>query len=319
MVQTYCIGVGNGFDAIKLILKAYITLEKINVGDEIIVPANTYIATILAVSEVGLHPVLVEPDPKTFNIDPNKIEEKISVKTKAILAVHLYGQLADLKTIHKIAAKHNLYVFDDAAQAHGCLDTEKKKVGNLCHATAFSFYPGKNLGALGDAGAVTTNNKEVADLIRVLANYGSHQKYYNVHKGINSRLDELQAGVLSVKLKHLDADNEYRRKIAARYLSEINNTKIVVPTYNGSKNHVFHLFVILCSKRNELQAYLKNNGIQTLIHYPIPTHLQQAYTELNKKSFPITEKIHQQALSLPISPVISNDQVSLIIKHLNQF
>lgn len=313
----YCIGVGNGLDAIKLILKAYIELGKINLGDEIIVPANTYIATILAVSEVGLTPILVEPNSKTYNIDVAEIAKKITIKTKAILAVHLYGQLADIETLHQLSKTHNLFIFDDAAQAHGATDSQGNKVGSLCHATAFSFYPGKNLGALGDAGAITTNNKELAHLIRSLANYGSSKKYVHLHKGINSRLDELQAGILSIKLKHLDADNVCRQQIAKRYLSEIKNDKITLPVYDGSNNHVFHLFVIQCKEREQLQAFLKENGIQTLIHYPLAPHQQEAYKEWNEQSFPITEKIHQQVLSLPISPVLTDNEVSTIIKTIN--
>lgn len=315
----YCIGVANGFDAIKLILKAYLELGKINLGDDILVPANTYIATVLAINEVGLTPVLVGPDSNTYNIDPNRIEEKITSKTKAILVVHLYGQLAAMDEINSVAKKHKLLVFEDAAQAHGATNSEGKKAGNLSNATAFSFYPGKNLGALGDAGAVTTNNKELADLIRVLANYGSNKKYYNSHKGINSRLDELQAGVLNIKLKELDADNEYRRAIAKRYLTEIKNDKIQLPFYDGSENHVFHVFVVLCEQRDLLQAFLEENGIQTLIHYPLPIHKQEAYKEWSELKFPVTEKIHQQVLSLPISPVLTEAEMSKVIKVINQF
>lgn len=315
----YCVGVANGFDAIKLILKASIALGNINLGDEVIVPANTYIATVLAISEVGLTPVLVEPDLTTFNINVAKIEEKITSKTKAVFAVHLYGQLANMEAIQCVATQYNLLVFEDAAQAHGAKNTNGLKAGNLSNATAFSFYPGKNLGALGDAGAVTTNNKELADLIRVLANYGSNKKYYNSHKGINSRLDEFQAGVLSIKLQQLDADNESRRQIAKRYLSEIKNDKIQLPIYNTTENHVFHVFVILTETREALQVYLKENGIETLIHYPLPIHQQKAYTEWNEQCFPITEKIHQQALSLPISPVLTAEEVAKIIKIINQF
>ncbi|MDO6801294.1 DegT/DnrJ/EryC1/StrS family aminotransferase [Wenyingzhuangia sp. 1_MG-2023] len=313
----FCVGVGNGFDAIKLILKAYMALGEIHLGDEIIVPANTYIATILAITEVGLTPVLVEPEIDTFNMDVSFISKKITTKTKAILAVHLYGQLANMKGINKIAKEHSLLVFEDAAQAHGAMDEHGNRAGNLSNAAAFSFYPGKNLGALGDAGSITTNNRQIAALIRVLANYGSDKKYYNSHKGINSRLDELQAGILSIKLKELDADNAKRRAIAQRYLSEIKNKTIVLPTYHKSKNHVFHLFVILCEKRDELQVYLDRNGIQTMIHYPLSPHQQEAYAEWNELSFPITEKIHEEALSLPISPVLTTKEVDLIIEKIN--
>lgn len=317
----YCIGTGNGFDALVLIFKAYIVLGKLQKGDEVIVPANTYIASILAILQADLVPVFVEPKLETYNIDPNLITEKISSKTKVILVVHLYGQLAEMDAINEIAVPNNLLVIEDAAQSHGAfleVEDQKSKVisGN---AQAYSFYPGKNLGALGDGGAVVTNDQELSSTIQSLRNYGSETKYHNDHKGINSRLDELQASFLNVKLSHLDSDNELRRGIARRYLVEINNDKIVLPHSDLSNNHVFHLFVIRTKNRTELQEYLHENGIQTVIHYPIPPHKQKALSECNDLSFPITEKIHDQVLSLPISPVLTAAEVDYIISVLNKY
>ncbi|HEX8575179.1 MAG TPA: DegT/DnrJ/EryC1/StrS family aminotransferase [Flavobacterium sp.] len=314
----YCIGVGNGLDALVLIFKAYIQLGKINKGDEVIVPANTYIASILAILEADLVPVLVEPDLETYNLDPNKIQEKISSKTKAILAVHLYGQLADIISINEIASQNSLLVIEDAAQSHGAI-LGNKKAGNLGNAAGFSFYPGKNLGALGDAGAVTTNDAELAKMIYSLRNYGSEKKYINDFIGVNSRLDEIQAAFLTIKLPNLDQGNTIRRKIAKRYLSEVKNEKIILPFYDGSNNHVFHVFVVRTKNRNNLQEYLLVNNIQTLIHYPIPPHKQKALSFMQKLSFPITEKIHEEILSLPISPVMADDEVNFIIEILNQY
>ena len=314
----YCIGVGNGLDALVLIFKAYIQLGKIDEGDEIIVPANTYIASILAILEADLVPVLVEPILETYNLDPNKIQEKITSKTKAILAVHLYGQLADLDSINEIAVKNNLLVIEDAAQSHGAI-SGNKKAGNLANAAGFSFYPGKNLGALGDAGAITTNNDELAKMLFSLRNYGSEKKYVNDFIGVNSRLDELQAGFLNIKLPNLDEENEIRNKMARRYISEIKNDKIVLPFYDNSKNHVFHIFVIRTKNRAELQDYLLKNNIQTLIHYPIPPHKQKALSFLKLPSFPITEKIHDEILSLPLSPVMKVEEVDFLIATLNKY
>ena len=315
----HCIGVGNGLDALVLIFRAYIELGQLNKGDEVIVPANTYIASILAILQAGLVPVLVEPDVDTFNISPDLIIANLSPKTKAVLAVHLYGQLANMESINRIAKQHGLLIIEDAAQAHGAINTQGFKAGNLSDAAGFSFYPGKNLGALGDAGAVTTNNNDLAKMIFSLRNYGSEQKYYNDHIGYNSRLDELQAGFLNVKLPHLDTENEQRKVIANRYLSEITNPKIVLPQYNGGRHHVFHLFVIRTENRDALQHYLLDFGIQTMIHYPIPPHKQKALLEWNNRSFPITEKIHREVLSLPISPVMTVDETSEIIKIINQY
>lgn len=315
----YCIGVGNGFDAMVLIFKGYIQLGKLQKGDEVIVPANTYIASILAILQADLVPVLVEPRLETYNINPDLIAEKITIKTKAILAVHLYGQLAEMDKINKIAIKNDLLVVEDAAQAHGAILSGSKKCGDLSNAAAFSFYPGKNLGSLGDGGAVTTNDSALAKTIQVLRNYGSEVKYQNEFIGVNSRLDELQAAFLNVKLPNLDAENEVRKSIAKRYLSEIKNDKIVLPFWDLSDNHVFHLFVIRTKNRGDLQKYLLDKGIQTMIHYPVSSHKQKAFLSWNKLSFPITERIHNEVLSLPMSPVLTADEVDCVIATLNQY
>jgi len=314
----YCVGVGNGFDALVLIFKGYIQLGKLQKGDEVIVPANTYIASILAIMQADLVPVLVEPKLETNNINPDLILEKITSKTKAILVVHLYGQLAEMDAITEIAQLKKLIVVEDAAQAHGVI-SDFRKAGNLSDAAGFSFYPGKNFGALGDGGAVVTNNSELAKVIQSLRNYGSEAKYQNEFIGVNSRLDELQAAFLNVKLPHLDAENSIRKSIAKRYLTEIKNDKITLPFWDLSDNHVFHLFVIRTEKREELQQYLLENGIQTMIHYPIPPHKQKAFESWSHLSFPITEKIHNEVLSLPISPVLADDEVSFVISILNQY
>ena len=325
----YCVGVGNGFDALVLIFKGYIQLGKLQKGDEVIVPANTYIASILAILQADLIPILVEPKLKTYNINPDLIVEKISSKCKAILVVHLYGQLAEMDAIHEIAFANDLLVVEDAAQAHGAIRNQESApetagrtdevIKNQKSSVAYSFYPGKNLGALGDGGAVTTNDLELAKVIQSLRNYGSETKYYNDNMGVNSRLDELQAGFLNVKLPKLDAENEKRRIIAKRYLSEIKNDKIILPFWNLSKNHVFHLFVIRTQNRLNLQEYLHQNSIQTVIHYPIPPHNQKALSAWNHLSFPISQKIHDEVVSLPISPVLTMDEVDFIITVLNQY
>ena len=329
----YCIGTGNGFDALVLIFKGYIQLGKLQKGDEVIVPANTYIASILAIFQADLIPILVEPKLETYNINPDLIIEKITSKTKAILVVHLYGQLAGMEEINQIAFANNLLVVEDAAQAHGVIRNQESApetagrtdevISNQKSSVAYSFYPGKNLGALGDAGAVITNDSELAKVIQSLRNYGSEVKYYNDYIGVNSRLDELQAAFLNVKLPFLDADNEKRKTIAKRYLSEINNDKIILPTMSlrgtMQSNHVFHLFVIRTQNRIDLQDYLHQNGIQTVIHYPVPPHKQKALSNWNHLSFPITEKIHDEVLSLPISPVLTNDEVDFIISILNKY
>jgi len=315
----YCIGVGNGFDALVLIFKGYIELGKLKKGDEVIVPANTYIASILAILQADLVPVLVEPRLETYNINPELIPEKITSKTKAILAVHLYGQFAEMQTINEIAEKHDLIVVEDAAQSHGIEKNLKSKINNLKSAIAYSFYPGKNLGCLGDGGAITTNDEQLAKVLFSLRNYGSEKKYHNEYIGVNSRLDELQAGFLNLKLPNLDSDNEKRRAVAKRYLSEIKNNKIVLPFWDFSNNHVFHLFVVRAENREKLQEYLAQNNIQTVIHYPIPPHQQKAFSQWNNLSFPITEKIHNEVLSLPMSPVLTESEVDYIIEILNQY
>lgn len=313
------IGVANGLDALRLILRAYIELGIMKKGDEVIVPANTYIASILAISDNGLIPVLVEPDADNFNIDVSKIEENITASTKAILIVHLYGRAIFSEKLKNLAEKYQLKIVEDNAQAIGA-EWNGIKAGNLGDAAGFSFYPGKNLGALGDAGAITTNDNELAKTIRALANYGSNQKYINIYQGLNSRLDEIQASVLDVKLQYIDAENTRRREIAEKYISEINNVNIILPELPTNKlEHVWHLFVIRTQQREKLQTYLTENGIQTLIHYPIPPHKQEAYQELNDLSFPITEQIHEEVLSLPISPVLENSDVDKVIEILNKF
>ncbi len=317
--SSHTIGVANGLDALRLILRAYIELGIMKVGDEIIVPANTYIASVLAISDNGLVPVLVEPDINTYNIDIKGIEEKITAKTKGILIVHLYGRTVFSNDLKDLAKKYDLKIIEDNAQAIGA-EWNEKKTGNLGDAAGFSFYPGKNLGALGDAGAVTTNNEELAKTIRALANYGSNQKYVNIYQGLNSRLDEIQAAVLDIKLKYIDRENNFRREIARRFINEIKNSSIILPgNPENEQEHVWHVFVIRSEKRDELQTYLLENGIQTLIHYPIPPHKQKAYKEWNDLSFPISEKIHKEVLSLPISPVMTDDEVSKIITVLNNF
>jgi dTDP-4-amino-4,6-dideoxygalactose transaminase len=314
----YCIGVGNGLDALILLFKAYIELGKLEKGDEVLVPANTYIASILAIQQADLVPKLVEPKLSTYNINPNLLVEKITKKTKAILAVHLYGQLSEMEDINRIAHENGLLVIEDAAQAHGAT-LQNKKAGNLSDAAAFSFYPGKNLGALGDAGAITTNDEALYKILIALRNYGSTTKYYNEYKGVNSRLDEMQAAFLNVKLPHLDEENTKRSAIAKRYCEEIKNNAIELPTWDLSNNHVFHLFVIRTSDRMKLQHYLQQNGIETLVHYPVAPHKQTAFEEWKSLSLPITEKIHQEVLSLPISPVMTEEEVTYVINKLNQF
>jgi dTDP-4-amino-4,6-dideoxygalactose transaminase len=311
----HCIGVGNGFDALTLIYKAYIELGKMKKGDEVIVPANTYIATILSIIQADLVPVLVEPKLETYTINPNLIAEKITNKTRSILAVNLYGQLAELDLINEIANQHNLIVVEDSAQSHGAISNNRKSKNTQ----AFSFYPGKNLGALGDAGAVITNDDQLAEVLLSLRNYGSQVKYYNDFIGVNSRIDELQAAFLNVKLPNLDSENQFRKSIAKRYLLEINNDNITLPFWDFSDNHVFHLFVIRTPKRKELQDYLKKNGIETLIHYPVAPHRQKAFDFSNNLRLPITEKIHDEVLSLPMSPVMTDQEIDFVIQKLNSW
>jgi len=312
----YTIGVANGLDALVLILRAYKEMGIMQDGDEVIVPANTYIASILAISENNLVPILVEPDINTYLLDPSKIEEKITSKTKSIMPVHLYGQTCGMDKINEIAKKYNLRVIEDSAQSHGAYYKDKRS-GNLGDASGFSFYPGKNLGALGDGGAVTTNDEELANTIRALRNYGSHKKYENLYKGINSRLDEMQAAMLRVKLRYLDKEIEKRKEIAKYYLENIKNQKIILPTI--TTDSVWHLFVIRTDKRDELQKYLQENGIQTLIHYPIPPHKQKAYKEWKNQNYPISEYIHNKVLSLPISGVQNLEDTQKIVEMVNNY
>ena len=342
----HAIGVANGLDALRLILKAYIEMGVMAEGDEVIVPANTYIASILAISDNRLKPVLVEPEINTYNLDISLIEQHITPRTKAIMVVHLYGQVCWSDELEAIAQKYNLKIIEDNAQGIGGeysyefrvssseleessvlrtqnSDLRTKKTGSLGDAAGFSFYPGKNLGALGDAGAVTTNDDELATMVRALGNYGSKQKYVNEYQGLNSRLDELQAALLDVKLKHIDHENNYRRKIAEYYINNIKNDNIILPTHRRNalrlyQSHVWHLFVIRSSQRDRLQQYLSDNGIQTLIHYPIPPHKQGAYMAMNNDRYPITEQIHNEVLSLPISPVMEWEEVERVVEVINQ-
>jgi dTDP-4-amino-4,6-dideoxygalactose transaminase len=330
----HCIGVANGLDALRLILKAYIEIGTMQPGDEIIVPANTFIASILAITDNLLKPVLVEPVIATYNIDPFKIEEKITEKTRGIMLVHLYGQNAMHTEIDRLVKKYDLKLIEDNAQAVGAYFHQYRqdmpylsnRTGSLGHASGHSFYPGKNLGCLGDGGAVTTNDDELASVVRALANYGSNKKYVNDYQGLNSRLDEIQSAILRTKLPRLDKDNLRRNEIAKYYLKNISNPDITLPTrtspqaiHNLQPDHVWHLFVIRNSHRDQLQKYLTDQGIQTLIHYPVPPHKQLAYKEWNNLSFPITEQIHNQVLSLPMSPVMNDEEVHTIVNELNKF
>lgn len=314
----YAIGVANGLDALILTLSAWKELGKLKEGDEVIVPSNTYIASILAISANNLTPVLVEPCLDTFNIDPKKVEAAITGKTKAILPVHLYGQLADMPAIMDIAKRHELLVLEDSAQAHGA-SLDGKRAGSWGDASGFSFYPGKNLGALGDAGAITTNDEELADTLRALRNYGSHEKYKNLFQGVNSRLDEIQAAMLNVKLSYLENEIATRRKVANTYLEGIDNKAIILPKKEDDSAHVWHVFVIRCERRDELQKYLADHGVQTLIHYPIPPHQQPAYKEWNDRVYPISESIHAEVLSLPIGPTMTMEDVNTVIQICNEF
>lgn len=314
----YAIGCANGLDALIWIFRAYIELGIMHPGDEVIVPANTYIASILALTENGLIPVLVEPSVETYQLDDTLIEKAITPRTKAILIVHLYGQCAYTEHITSLCGKYNLKLVEDNAQAHGCL-FKGRKTGSLGDASGHSFYPGKNLGALGDGGAVTTNDEVLADTVRALANYGSTQKYVFKYTGRNSRLDEIQAAILGVKLKYLDEDTEKRKAVARHYVEKVMNPTIILPVIKDWNAHVFHLFPIRCVRRDELQRYLTENGIQTVIHYPVPPHKQECYQKWNHLSFPVTERIHAEELSLPISPVISDEDVKKIVRTINAF
>jgi dTDP-4-amino-4,6-dideoxygalactose transaminase len=322
----HCIGVANGLDALRLILKAYIAMGFMKAGDEIIVPANTYIASILSITDNGLVPVFVEPDILTYNIDPQKIEEKLTKRTKGIMLVHLYGQNSMHTEIQRIADQYQLKLIEDNAQAAGAY-YGVKRTGSLGHAAGHSFYPGKNIGALGDGGAVTTNDSELAYVVRTIANYGSAKKYINEFQGLNSRLDEIQAAILCIKIKRLDADNQKRRNIAAYYCKHIIHPEIVLPNVNKapiltdplSQSHVWHLFVIRHKNRDQLQQYLTEQGIQTLIHYPVPPHKQAAYKQWNHLKYPITEQVHNEVLSLPMDPTLSNSDLDKIITAINAY
>ncbi len=321
----HAIGVANGLDALRLIFKAYIEMGVMQEGDEVIVPANTYIASILAITDNRLIPVLVEPDINTYNLDITKIDQHITLKTRAILLVHLYGQVCWGEELTLIAKRHNLKIIEDNAQAIGA-EWNEKKTGALGDAAGFSFYPGKNLGALGDAGAVTSNDSEFAHIVRALANYGTTKKYVNDYQGLNSRLDEIQAAFLDIKLKYIDVENQHRREIAQYYCEKIMQPAVKLPIANisffnlpNSLTHVWHIFIIRTKNRDSLQSYLTANGIQTLIHYPIPPHKQRAYLSMKNYSFPITESIHHEVLSLPISPIISFDEVKIITNIINDF
>ena len=314
------VGTANCLDALTLIFRAYKEMGFLVDGDEVIVPSNTYIATILAITENALVPIFVEPNEETFNIDEDQIEKKISEKTKIILIVHLYGQVAYTKKIQEIANKYNLKIVEDSAQGHGA-ELNSVKTGNFGDASGFSFYPSKNLGCLGDGGAVTTNDDELADVIYALRNYGSHQKYVNNYKGLNSRLDEIQAAILCVKLKYLDQENQKRIKIAKYYKNNIKNKKIILPDQHSlhSLSHVYHLFVIREKNRDQLRKYLFDNHIQTEIHYPIPPHKQLAYSEMHKHVYPISERLHSTILSLPIAPYLSDSEVNKIVEVINEY
>ncbi len=315
---SHCIGVANGLDALRLILKGYIALGIMTEGDEIIVPANTFIASILAITDNRLIPVLVEPNICNFQIDDKKIEAAITEKTKAIMIVHLYGQCAFTENIGDICEKYHLKLIEDNAQAVGCL-YKNRKTGSLGDAAGHSFYPGKNLGAFGDAGAITTDDDEIAKMVKTLGNYGSTIKYQFDYKGLNSRLDEIQAAILNVKLKYLDQDNNRRKEVARYYIENIKNKHIKLPEVQDWRAHVFHLFPVLCKQREQLQHHLKDKGIETLIHYPIAPHKQLAYKGWNNKTLPVTEKIHAEELSLPISQIITDAEVEEVVKAINSF
>lgn len=311
---THCIGVANGLDALILLLKA----SDFPVDSEIIVPSNTYIATILAITLAGFKPILVEPDIETFLIDPSKIEEKITRNTKAILAVHLYGKCCDMEAILKVAQRYDLKVFEDAAQSHGAY-YNNKKAGNLSDGAAFSFYPTKNLGAMGDAGAVTTNDDILAEKIMSMRNYGSGKKYVFEHQGLNSRLDEMQAAVLNIKLPNLDSENKLRQIAANRYLSEITNPKIILPSNKTVEDDVWHLFVIRVEDRAGFRDFMTKKMITTDVHYPIPPHKQLAYREWNNRTFPISEKIHDEVVSIPLNISLTENEINYIIEKINQY
>lgn len=312
----HCIGCGNGLDALTLILKAYIEMGVMQPGDEVIVPANTYIASILAITECGLNPILAEPDMNTLQIDDTKIEALITPRTRAIMIVHLYGRCAYTTHIGELCQKYGLKLIEDNAQAHGCTFNDRR-TGSIGDAAGHSFYPGKNLGALGDAGAVTTNDTELAEAIRALGNYGSSQKYVHVYQGRNSRIDELQAAMLDVKLKYLDGANNRRKEVASLYINKVKNPLLTIP--QSERDCVWHIFPVLTARRDELQQYLKDNGVETQIHYPIPPHQQNCYSQWNDLSFPVTERIHREELSIPCHQLITTEEANAIVDLLNRF
>jgi dTDP-4-amino-4,6-dideoxygalactose transaminase len=315
----FCVGVANGLDALTLIYRAYIETGVMQPGDEVIVPANTYIASILAISENGLKPVLVEPCEDTLELDDSLIETAITSRTRSIMVVHLYGRCAYTERIGELCRQYGLKLVEDNAQAHGCIYNKGTRTGSLGDAAGHSFYPGKNLGALGDGGAVTTNNQALADCIRALANYGSQQKYVFRYRGRNSRLDELQAALLDVKLRHLDNDNRRRQQIARFYYDNIQHPQVHLPHRLDDSQNVYHIFPVLCTERDHLQQHLRQQGIETLIHYPIPPHRQQCYSEWKELKLPVTERIHNQELSLPISPVLTDDEARQVVEAVNTF
>lgn len=314
----YAIGVANGLDALILTIRAWKELGKLKAGDEIIVQANTYIASVLAITENGLVPILVEPNPTTYNLEPEIVRKAITAKTKLILPVHLYGQISPMQEIMALAKEFNLLVLEDCAQSHGA-EINGKRAGNWGDAAGFSFYPGKNLGALGDAGAITTNDNELAQTLKALRNYGSDKKYENLYQGVNSRLDEIQAAMLRVKLRHLEAETARRQQIAKTYRLGINNPRITLPQVADELTHVWHLFVVRCEQREALQQHLMSHDIQTLIHYPIPPHKQQAYSKYFTVCLPLTEIIHGQVLSIPLDPTMSDESVAQVIRAMNLF
>lgn len=315
----HCVGVGNGLDALRIIFRAYIEMGVMSPGDEVIVPANTYIASILAITDNHLVPVLVEPDINTYQIDAALIDEAVTEKTKAILLVHLYGQCAFNETIEQVCIKYNLKLVEDNAQAHGCFYKGERKTGSLGHAAGHSFYPTKNMGAFGDAGAITTNDPELARLVRTLANYGSSVKYVFDYCGYNSRLDEIHAAILDVKLKYIDQDNAHRKNAAQYYINNINHPDIVLPKVADYAAHVFHIFAIRTEKRDHLLQYLTENGVHVVIHYPIPPHKQKCYQQWNHLYLPVTELIHNQEISLPMSPVITENEFKRVVELINNW
>ena len=315
---SHCIGVGNGLDALRLILMAWLEQGLLKPGDEVLVQSNTYIASILAISEVGLTPVLVEPDVCSFNLDVKNLEAAVSTKTKAIMAVHLYGQLSDMERICALAKDHDLLVIEDCAQAHGA-KLNGRLAGAWGDAAAFSFYPGKNLGALGDGGAVVTDSAPLAEMVRAIGNYGSRQKYVHEYKGVNSRLDDIQCAMLRVKLRHLDKELDARQMVARSYLERISNAQVLLPSIGAIEDHAWHLFVVVTKNRDALQKHLSESGIQTLIHYPTPPHKQGAYKEWHQASFPVAEALSSEVLSLPMSPVLSEEEIELVVNAVNTF